>query len=139
MDQNKIDLIDFGSAKPTLQRDTLIWWALIITETLLFTRLILEYFHLPQANVVAHFLYQSTDYLLYPFTSMLANVGGETIPGWVTTVAIIGYFLLAIILVRFVKSMTSTRSRIERARALSRRRYSPAPHSSISVFDSRTS
>lgn len=111
------------SAKPAFRMSNLIWWALSVTEILLLTRLILGYFGANPAGALTSFLYQITDYILHPFTIMLSGLGGDGIV-WTTAVAVIGYGLIAVALVNFIHASRSPRSRIEHARALSRKKYS---------------
>lgn len=117
------DYLDARSVSYESKVNRLIWWALAIVELLLIIRLIFEYFNTPQANTLTSFIYQATDYLLYPFTT-LTTASGAGIYGWIAAVAIAGYLLLTIALVSFLQAKRSPRLRIEYARALSRRKYS---------------
>ncbi len=108
------------------QTHKFLWWGLAIIETLLFGRFILGYFDANLTGALAAAINTVTSYILYPFTTTLtsASASGDGSSGWITIVAIGGYFVITIALVRFLKAKRSFRSRIERARTLSRRRYS---------------
>lgn len=117
---------DLRSAKPVFQTDKFIWWGFATIEILLAIRFILEYFDANLTNTLTYSVYQITDYILYPFATILSSSGmsGDGIHGWITVVAIIGYGLLAVALVSLLNAIRSPHSRIEHARALSRRKYS---------------
>lgn len=106
------------------EKHEFIWWGLVITEVLLSIRLILGYFDASLTNSLTYAIHTITHYVVYPFAATLTNLSGEVSSSWITTVAIIGYFLLTITLVGFFNAIKSPHSRIERARALSRRKYS---------------
>lgn len=114
------DIVEAQPLSREPQTHAYLWWSLAVIEALLFTRLILEFFVTNVTNVFTTAIYDLTYYLMYPVTATL--VISNTI--LLTIVAIIGYFLLTLALAGFLKSRQSPRIRIERARALSRRRYS---------------
>jgi uncharacterized protein YggT (Ycf19 family) len=119
-----MDFVDLRSAKPVFQTNKLIWLGLVIIEILLFIRLILGYLDANLTSSLAYVIYTITDYIVYPFTTTFTSASGDGNYSWVIIVAIIGYFLLTITLVGFLKVGRTPRSRIEYARALSRRKYS---------------
>lgn len=118
------DFLEVSPLSHEYQKPELIWWGLAITETLLFMRLILGYFDANPTSTLTDVVYTITYYIVYPFAITLTNASPEGSYGWVTMAAISGYFVLTFALVSFLKAMRSPHSRIERTRALSRRKYS---------------
>ncbi len=103
-----------------------IWWGFAIIATLVSLRIILEYVNADMASTPAYVLHTITNYIVYPFSTTLTVVSGGGGYAFATTavIAMFGYLLLVIALVSFLHARRSPRARIERARTLSRRRYS---------------
>ena len=116
--------IDAKSLSKESQALRFLWWGFAIVETLLFTRIILGYLDANMISPLTSLMYTISDYILYPFTTTLTSAGGGGSYAWITIVAIIGYFVFTITLVGLIKASRSPQSRIEHARALSRRKYS---------------
>lgn len=127
MDRTNTYMMDFIEPNDTtsvVRTDAVLWWGLAVIEIVLAARLVLEYTNAATSNALTYVMYQVTDYLLLPFTIMLASVSGNGTQGWVTAVAIVGYCVIVIALIRLRRSLRSPRSRIEYARELSRKKYS---------------
>lgn len=105
----------------------IIWWMFVVIETLLFIRLIMKYSATNLTNTFPYVLDTITQYIVYPFAIAFSGVGGSESHIWITIVASAGYFLTTFALVRFLKAKQYPRSRIERVRALSRKKYSYGP------------
>lgn len=119
-----MNIADFGSAEPAIQKNEIVWWVLVIIEILLSIRLVLEFFDTRTGNMLAHVTYQVTDYILLPFTFMSFSVSGYSNQSLLIAVAILGYLVFAIAVVNLLNTKKTRYSRIERARAQSRRKYS---------------
>ena len=103
-----------------------IWWIFIGIASLLVIRLILEYVQVATGNTVSDALFVISDHVTYPVTATLLSQGGSTDYSAIAivSIAIGGYFLLTAIIAIILTPRTSHRSKIERARMLSQRRYS---------------
>lgn len=113
------DIVDTRSLPQEFRLHTLLWWGLACIEVFLFTQIILQYFITGITNSFTTAIYTVTQYITYPVAIVLTN--GNTL--LTTLLAIIGYFLLTVAVVSFLKTLQSPRIRIEHARALSRRKY----------------
>jgi hypothetical protein len=117
------DFLNTISVSEESQTHKVVWWVVIVIEILLFIRLTMEYLAINPTGALTSGIFTITQYILYPFATII-NVSGNNNYGWIAMAAIIGYFLLAIALVKFFKAKKSPHLRIEYARALSRRKYS---------------
>lgn len=119
---------DFLDTKPLLNKPHTyksLWWGLALIETMLVFRFVFEYFNTQITNGFILIVYTFTDFISYPFTLSLQLMSTNSVYSWLPIiVAINGYFLLTITLVKLLKLKRSPYARLERARALSRRRYS---------------
>lgn len=100
----------------------LIWWTFAIIEIFLVSRLILEYFDINQTNSLSYLVHKVSYYILYPFTTFFTTSNTNN-TNLLIIVAITSYFLLALTLINIIKRSKSPKSRIERARELSQRKY----------------
>jgi hypothetical protein len=118
------DFVDSWPLSKEPQPYKLLWWGLAMTEILLCMRIILEYFDTNLTSPFTYMVYTITYYFLYPFTVALNIMGKEEVNnGWITIMAITGYFLLTIALIGFLNSLKSPHSKIEQTRALHRKKY----------------
>lgn len=116
------DFLETSSLSPEPGGRTLAWWLLAIVEVFLITGFVLQYFGLHIAGTPTNVLHAISRSLEYPFTATLTTTSADS--WWVTLVAMVGYFVLTYTFVRFLEATHSPRSRIERARTLSRKKYS---------------
>ena len=99
------------------------WLFLWGIELLLIARLILQFFGVSSDGFFANLLYTSTDYLLLPFTWLFGfRIAESGILDWMTVLAISIYWLLSVGAMTFLSTGQSV-SKIEIARALSKKKY----------------
>ena len=120
------DYLDVGSQPRKRHAHAPLWFTLAGIELLLLIRLALTYLDVSILATINSTIYAITELLIYPFAALLSIVRGSTQHSEVSILlfTIIGYFLLAISLIAMVQLQRSPRARLERARTLSRRRYS---------------
>lgn len=120
------DYLDVGYQPRKQHSHAPLWFTLAGIELLLSIRLALTYLDVSILATINSTIYAITELLIYPFAALLSIVRGNTQHSEVSILlfTIIGYFLLAVSLIAMVQLQRSPRARLERARALSRRRYS---------------
>ena len=119
-------LLDAQPLPPEAQAHKIVWWGFAFITTLLLTRLVIEQMGIIAIGGSAYGINLITDYIMYPFSLLPLTISSDTTIALPTTIitAVAGYWLIAIVLSKFMKSRKSSSGRIERARTLSRRRYS---------------
>ena len=97
------------------------WYVLTVIELLLLVRFFLQLFAVVPTGLFESLVYSSTEYLLVPFTKLSVTADTGVI-SWTAIIAIPTYLLLCIGIIRLISRSTSF-SRIEAARALSKKKY----------------
>lgn len=124
MNPTNANIICLSGSNPLSHTNQLVWWGLLVIEALLFIRFFQELFAAHPTNGLVSLVNASTNFIAYPFTAtLLSDSSGEGLIEWVLMITVIVYFLLAIGVARMIEVSRPARSRIERARAFSRRRY----------------
>jgi hypothetical protein len=99
------------------------WSFLWAIEILLIARLILDFFTVAPDGLFANLIYASTDFLLLPFTWLYGfQLTESNTFDSMTVIAIATYWLIGISVVAFFNKGQSV-SKIEIARALSKKKY----------------
>lgn len=125
MNDELIKFSDFPNREPSLQATELVWYALSVIQALLIFRFILKLFGADSTENFTSMLYGVTNYIVSPFTAVFGpSTSSVNVFDWPALVAIIAYWILAAGVIKLFKNNSSSYSRIERARALSIKKYS---------------
>lgn len=102
-----------------------LWWGFSVVEVLLSVRLLLELLAVSPASGPLYAIYEVTNYIVLPFAVAFGSSANDgSVLVWTTIAAMLAYFLLTVGVASILKSRRSPHSRIEHARALSRKKYS---------------
>jgi hypothetical protein len=118
---NLMDIEGHDIQSPSNGGQRAVEYALTTIELVLVARFLLQLFGMSHTGLVTGFVYQSSEYVLLPFSWLFATFGNGLI-NWAIVIAIPVYWFLGSRMSELF-GRRSTFSRIEAARALSKKKY----------------